>query len=135
MLNGKIFPTGTLPSGPSLNDPAKPLNGVAPIGNFLVRGQHALPFPTEVAQFYSSVGGDFATQYYLFDTGAALTAEGYNLLPAFVPRLAVTGGIGSFRGAAGEVQGTILGTNSTGCPNSRITVILISGSVRGASAK
>jgi hypothetical protein len=133
MINGKIFPAGTLPSGPAFNDPARPLNGVPPIGDWLVRGQHSLPFPAEIASLYNSAGGDFVTQYYLFNDGRAFTVQGYALLPRFEVHLVVTGGIGSFRGASGEIQVTILGTNATGCPNSRGTVILVPGSVRGAS--
>ena len=133
IINGKIFPAGTLPSGPAFNDPARPLNGVAPIGDFLVRGQHSLPFPADLAPLYSSAGGDFVTQYYLFNDGRAFTVQGYAILPRFEVHLVVTGGIGSFRGASGEIQVTILGTNATGCPNSRAKVILVPGSGRGAS--
>jgi hypothetical protein len=133
IINGKIFPAGTLPSGPAFNDPARPLNGVAPIGDFIVRGQHSLPFPADIAPLYSSAGGDFVTQYYLFNDGRALTVQGYALLPRFEVHLVVTGGIGNFRGVAGEIQVTNLGTNATGCPNSRGTLILVPGSERGAS--
>src|SRR3954451_19716769 len=42
IINGKLFAAGTLPSGPASNDPTLPVNGVAPIGDWLLRGQHSL---------------------------------------------------------------------------------------------
>jgi hypothetical protein len=62
IINGKIFPPGTLPSAAASNDPTQPVNGVAPIGDFVGRGQHAFPFPPAVAPFYTSTPGDFVTQ-------------------------------------------------------------------------
>jgi hypothetical protein len=135
MLNGKIFPAGTLPSGAASNDPAQPVNGVAPIGDWLVRGQHALPLPPALAPFYSSAPGDFATGYFILDRGqSALFTEAYAFLQDQAPSLAfnaVTGGVGRFRGAAGDNQGGPIGFNVTGCPNFRLTFNLVPGSVRG----
>lgn len=37
IVNGKIFPARTLPSGSATNDPAQSVNGVAPIGNWMCR--------------------------------------------------------------------------------------------------
>jgi hypothetical protein len=131
IINGKIFPAGTLPSGTASNDPTQPVNGVAPIGDWLVRGQHAFPFPPAIARSYDSTPGDFATQYYILKGGhTALTAEGYAFLQSQAPTdvlLSVTGGIGGFRGATGDVQAAILGPNATGCPNSRVRVNLVRG--------
>jgi len=126
MVNGKLFPAGTLPSGTATNDPTQPVNGIAPIGDFLVRGQHALPFPPEIAQSYSSAPADFATQYYVLNDGRGLTAEGYASASLGLVLLSVTGGIGGFRGATGDLQGTFLGTNATGCPNSTGTFNFVS---------
>jgi hypothetical protein len=69
--NGKLFPAGTLPSGPASNDPTLPVNGVAPIGDWLVRGQHSLPLPVpdDLAQRYSLAPADFGTAYFIFDGG------------------------------------------------------------------
>jgi hypothetical protein len=120
-LNGKIFPAGTLPSGAATNDPIQPVNGVAPIGDWLTRGQNAFPFPPEVAEAYSSTPAFFATQYYILNDGRALTVEGY-ASAALEGAFSITGGIGGFRGAAGDVHGDPprpLGTNITGCPNFR----------------
>src|SRR3954449_7294018 len=80
IINGKLFPVGTLPSGPASNDPTLPVDGVAPIGDWLVRGQHSLPLPLPdaIAQRYSSAPADFGTAYFIFDGGrTALVTETY----------------------------------------------------------
>jgi hypothetical protein len=119
ILNGKIFPARTLASGTTTNYPTDVVNGVAPIGETLVRGQHALPLPPAIASSYSSIPFDFATQYFILNDGRALTTDGYVVSSNAVP-LAITGGIGGFQGASGQVEGTIIGTNATGCPNARV---------------
>jgi len=137
MINGKIFAAGTLRSGPASNDPAQPVNGVAPIGDWLVRGQHALPLPPALAPLYTSAPGDFATAYFVLDRGqSALFTEAYAFLQDQAPSLAfnaVIGGVGRFRGAAGDNQGGPIGFNATGCPNFRITFNLVPGSIRGSN--
>jgi hypothetical protein len=140
-VSGKIFPAGTLPSGTANNDPTTPVNGVAAIGDWTTRGQNAFPFPPEVAEPYSLTPTVFATQYYILDGArTALTVEGYALFEGAIPTKAstkalfsVTGGIGRFRGVAGDLEDTTLGTNATGCPNARSTFKLVRGSLRGAS--
>jgi len=122
MIQGKIFPAGTLPQGTASNDPTQPVRGIGPIGDWLCRGQNTFPLPPAAPAVYNSTPFAFNTQYFIFKENRALTAEGYD-----VPTdtngtggfLSVTGGIGSFRGAAGDIQPTILGTNATGCPNFR----------------
>lgn len=135
--SGKIFPPGTLPSGTAANDPTQPVNGIAPIGDWTTRGQIAFPFPPAVADSYSSTPTFFANQYYLLDDGrTALTVDGYAYFEGETPvrsLFSVTGGIGHFRGATGDLHGTTLGTNATGCPNFRATFNLVAGSVRGAA--
>src|SRR5262245_53625557 len=56
IINGKLFPGGTLPSGTASFDPTQPVNRVAPFGDWVVRGQHAFPFPAAIAPSYSSTG-------------------------------------------------------------------------------
>jgi hypothetical protein len=141
ILNGKLFPAGTLASGTASNDPILPVNGVAPIGDWLVRGHHALPLPgpDNIAQAYRSAPGDFGTGYFIVDGGrSAIIAESYAFLEAGTgnPSLAfaaVTGGVGRFQGVAGAAEGPPIGTNVTGCPNFRTTFKLVPGSLRGAS--
>src|SRR4051794_7190733 len=138
IINGKIFPAGILPSGPASNDPILSVSGVAPIGDWLVRGHHALPLPVPdlIAQAYSTAPGDFGTTYFILDGGrTALITETYAFLDEVGnPSLAfsaVTGGIGRFRGVSGDTEGPPIGTNVTGCPNSRLMFKLVSGSGRG----
>src|SRR5437899_12346958 len=54
LVNGKIFPAGTLPSGTATNDPTEPVNGVSSIGDWSCRGQVAGAFPPAIAAAYSS---------------------------------------------------------------------------------
>jgi hypothetical protein len=127
--SGKIFPAGTLPSGMASNDPTQPVNGIAPIGDWTTRGQNAFPFPPEIAQEYSSTPVFFATQYYILNEGRALTVEAYAFasLEAFG---AVTGGVGGFSGASGDIHGVVIGSNATGCPNFRARFNIRRGSLR-----
>jgi hypothetical protein len=137
--SGKIFPAGTLPTGTAANDPTQPHNGIAPIGDWTTRGQIAFPFPPAVAPSYSSTPTFFANQYYLLGDGrTALTVDGYAYFEGETPvraSFSITGGVGHFRGAAGDLYGTTLGTNATGCPNFRTTLHIVPGSIRGASGK
>jgi hypothetical protein len=133
MIEGKIFPPGTLPSGPATNDPTQPVHGVASIGDWLCRGQTTFPLPPAIATAYSSVPFAFNTQYFIFKDDRALTLEGYDVPTGGF--LSITGGIGGFSGASGFAQGSILGTNATGCPNFRAVFRIRPGSLQGASDK
>jgi hypothetical protein len=133
ILSGKIFPGGTL-TGVSGNNPTEPVNGVAPIGDWTIRGQNGFPFPPAIAAAYKATPFQFGTAYFILNDGRALTIEGYLLLPSFVVLSSVTGGIGGFSGAAGDAQSPAPSTfNATGCPNGRTTFRFQPGSVRGAS--
>jgi hypothetical protein len=121
MIQGKIFPAGTLPSGIATNDPTQPVHGVASIGDWICRGQVQGTYPPAIASAYASTPFILNTQYYLLNDGRALTLEGYELSNG-TAALSVTGGINGFFGASGDVQfppGVTLGTNATGCPNFR----------------
>jgi hypothetical protein len=131
MIQGKIFPPGTLPSGNASNDPTQKVNGVASIGDWICRGQVQGTYPPEIAGIYNSTPFALNTQYFILNDGRALTAEGYDLATGGL--LSVTGGIGGFRGAAGDIEGVIFGTNATGCPNFRAKFHIQPGSVRGGS--
>jgi hypothetical protein len=118
IVNGKIFPAGTLPSGAASNDPTQPVNGVSSIGDWICRGQLAGVFPPAIAPAYSSTPFVWNTQYFLLK-GGAFTAEGYAMSTGEL--LSVTGGIRGFSGAVGFIEETPFGTNATGCPNFRAT--------------
>jgi hypothetical protein len=66
---------------------------------------------------YKQLG--LGTGYFQFDSGGMLVTEGPAGLPPAVN--AVVGGTGACSGAGGELSTLILGTNSTGFPNLRIT--------------
>jgi hypothetical protein len=135
IINGKLFPPGTLPSGPASNDPVKPVNGVAPIGEWILRGQHDQPFPPAIASFYNSAPFDFGTAYFILDNGrTAIITEAYNFVPSGKSFSAVTGGVGRFAGASGDIEGDPpIGFNATGCPNFHTKLNLVPGSVSGGS--
>jgi len=121
LIQGKIFPAGTLPSGMASNDPTQSVNGAASIGNWICRGQMTGTLPAAIAAAYASTPIILNTQYYLLNDGRALTLEGFELANGS-GALSVTGGIGGFLGASGEVRfppSVTLGTNATGCPNFR----------------
>jgi hypothetical protein len=82
IVNGKIFPAGTLPAGPATNDPNDP----GSIGDWICRG--TLTGATDPVAFI--------TQYHLLNNGG-LVSEG----PTGEPEghAAVVGGLGSFSGA------------------------------------
>jgi hypothetical protein len=77
---------------------------------------------------------DFATVYHILDDGrSALISEAYNFLPSGTYFASVIGGIGRFRGAAGDYTGAPMGTNGTGCPNFSGRINFLPGSIRGPS--
>jgi hypothetical protein len=131
IVNGKIFPAGTLPSGTASNDPTQPVNGVSSIGDWSCRGQVAGAFPAAIAPAYSSTPFAWNTQYFLLDGGDALTAEGYTTPTGEL--LSVTGGILGLSGASGFIVEEPFGTNATGCPNFRVTCRLRPGGGRTRS--
>jgi len=128
IVNGKIFPAGTLPTGTAANDPTEPVNGVSPIGDWSCRGQSAGVFPTAIAPAYSSTPFVWNTQYFLLNNGGALTTEGYAFPTGEL--LSVTGGIHDFSGASGFVAEAPFGTNASGCPNFRAKFRLRTGPKR-----
>jgi hypothetical protein len=115
IANGKIFPAGTLPSGTATNDP----NGRGSIGAWIERGTMAATLAEIVAGKRPAF---FATWFHMLDDGRGLVADGPH--PDSGP-MAVIGGTGGFSGASGEIsEVTIIGTNSTGCPNMRLIINL-----------
>ena len=111
IANGKIFPAGTLPSGPASNDPNDP----GSIGAFIENG-------TMAATLSEIIGGTrpafVASWHHLLNDGRGIVAEGPH--PDSGP-MAVVGGMGALSGASGELLVDILGDNITGCPNMRLT--------------
>ena len=117
ILSAKVFPAGTLPPGSQMNDP----NGTGSLGSFVTRGTTNATLADHIAN--PNVPGVFETGYLLFKDGG-LVSNGW-FAPGGNNKAAITGGWGTFRGASGELSFTDLGTNKTGCPNSRATIILV----------
>jgi hypothetical protein len=128
IVSGKIFPAGTLPTGTAKNDPTQPVNGVRPIGDWTCRGQNSLPFAPAVAAAYSATPFGYNAQYFILNDGRTLTLEGFAIPSGEL--LSITGGIGAFRNARGDVEEGPFGTNVTGCPNFRAKFTIRPGSTQ-----
>jgi hypothetical protein len=114
IADGTIFPAGTISSGEQQNDPDAP----GSIGTWTQRGMMAT---TQAAILAGTRPAFFATWAHRLHDGSGLTADGPH--PESGP-MAVVGGIGRYSGASGELTEEIIGTNSTGCPNLRLTIKL-----------
>jgi hypothetical protein len=111
IVNGKIFPAGALPEGAASNDPNDP----GSMGDWVCRGTQAVSFAEILAG--APQPHAFFTQYHLLGDGSGLVSEGPTAETGAAA--AVVGGLGSLSGASGDLTATIIGTNSTGCPNIR----------------
>jgi len=131
IITGKIFPAGTLPTGPATNDPTQPVNGVQPIGTWTCRGQNAAPFPGPLVDAYGTSPFAYFDWHFVFNDGRGLNAAGYpTVATGEAGALSVTGGIGAFFGAAGEIRSASFGVNATGCPNFRVNISFRPGSLQ-----
>jgi hypothetical protein len=118
IVEGKLYPGGTLPPGGTLQNPGPFNPDTAPgsIGKWVLRGTFNYDFNEILAGAEPFV---FGTQYFLLDDGRVLVSEGSH---GGGPQLrAIIGGAGAFSGAAGEVREEIIGVNSTGLFNQRFT--------------
>ncbi len=112
IVNGKIYPGGTIPAGQGVFGPDEP----GAIGDWLCRGVFLVGF-TEIAAG-APIHVD-TTQLFLLAQNSSLVTEG--LEGVVTTRRAVTGGTGRFRGVVGQVRQELLGTNVTGLFNIRLT--------------
>ncbi|MEP7075362.1 MAG: hypothetical protein ABI878_06095 [Acidobacteriota bacterium] len=110
IVNGKIFPGGTLQPGVQQNDPG----ASGSIGDWLCRATIVNDLPT----LQPGMPALFNTQIMRFNAQDQLTVEG--LESPQVPWVrAITGGTGDFLGASGSVRVETIGTNVTGGFNQR----------------
>ena len=118
ITNGKIYPGGTIPAGNGFD-----IDTPGSIGTLVSRGT----FNFDFSQAFS--GGDpiiSSTDSYIFSpTGAlngddSLMSEGQDSFLKSIHR-AVVGGTGIYSGAIGDVEVEILGQNSSGFVNRRLT--------------
>jgi hypothetical protein len=118
ILSGKIFPAGSLSAGRQNNDP----NMAGSIGAFVTRGTTTATLAEHLAN--PDAPGVFVTEYLVFNDGRGLVGDGW-IAPGGANQTAITGGWGVFRAASGEMGIATIGTNSTGCPNQRATILLV----------
>lgn len=126
ILNGKIFPGNSLPSGTASNSPDDP----GSIGDFYCRGTLNFDLADILAGAPGSELEVVTTQFFQFNDGRGLTTEG---LEGGVPTVrAITGGTDSFSGASGEMHVERIGTNATGDFNIRCTFKIKKTSISGS---
>ena len=128
IVEGKIYPGGTLPVGGTLTAPGSfNLDGdTRSIGKWVLRGTFNYDFGEIIGGAEPAV---FGTQYFLFNDGRMLVTDGSH--GASTPQLrAILGGGGAFSGACGEVTEQVIGTNLTGLFNQRFTFRLKRESIR-----
>ena len=118
IITAKVFPAGTLRWGPQMNDP----NAAGSIGTFVTRGTTNATLAEHLANPNSP--GVFETGYLLLGDRGGLVSNGW-FAPGGANKAAISGGWGSFRGASGEISFASIGTNTTGCENSRATITLV----------
>jgi len=120
IVNGKIYPGGTLPSGAAGNSPDQP----GSIGEWICKGFLTADLAAQLSGA-TKIGFD-TTQMFLFDgDGQAVWTEGLEAAlgpagPGTITNRIALGGTGRFRGYAGPVVQQSLGTNASGAPNIRI---------------
>jgi len=118
IVQGKIFPAGTIPAGGTVDAPASFDPDTAPgsIGTWVCRGN----FNSDIGDILKGAHPHiFSTQLHLFDNGSAFVHEGPE---GGAPELrALLGGMGNFMGATGEVLEEPIGVNRTGLFNIRHT--------------
>jgi len=113
VVQGKIYPGGTIPKGNGVFSPDNP----GSIGAWICRGAWMVS-SSELASG-ASPAFDTTQVYLLPDESKQLFSEG---LEGPLPTLrVVTGGTGSAFGLRGQVKQELLGTNSTGLFNLRFT--------------
>ncbi len=119
IVEGKIYPAGTLPVGGTLLSPGAFNLDATPgsIGKWVLRGTFNADFAEILAGAEPAV---FGTQYFIFNDGKVLISDGSHAgsQPQLRP---LVGGGGQFSGAAGDVKEELLGTNVTGLFNQRFT--------------
>jgi hypothetical protein len=114
IVDGKIFPGGTLQKGAGMGDPDMP----GSIGSWICKGIFTSDLTTEDIGFNT-------TQMFLFNGDKdAIWTEGLEAglgKQGVITHRTILGGTGKFRGARGEVVQEALGTNDQGTPNIRLT--------------
>jgi len=113
VVDGTVFPGGTLATGVAMGDPNQP-----GIGKWTCKGVFTSDLGTEDVGFNT-------TQLFMFDGDSdAIWTEGFEAglgKIGVVTHRTILGGTGRFQGVSGEAIQEALGTNVTGTPNIRLT--------------
>ncbi|MFN0109919.1 MAG: hypothetical protein ACKVZH_13780 [Blastocatellia bacterium] len=128
IVEGFIYPAGTLPVGGTLLNPGSfnPDTTPGSIGKWVLRGTFNYDFGEIIGGAEPAV---FGAQYFQFNDGRMLVSEGSHA--GSRPQLrAIVGGGGAFSGAVGDVREELLGTNITGLFNQRFTFKIKRQSIR-----
>jgi hypothetical protein len=117
IINGKIFPAGTLLPGPQQNDP----NAAGSIGDFYCRATVANNLPAG-----PGLPDLINTQLFRFNSQNQITTEGIESgEPGLAWMRVITGGTGIYLGASGSVRIETIGTNASGGFNQRVVFKMI----------
>jgi hypothetical protein len=118
IVQGKIYPAGTIPPGGTIENPGPfdPDTTPGSLGTWICRGT----FQFDIGEILTGANPHlYSTQLHLFENGRGLVHEGPE---GGAPQVrALTGGMGRFSGASGEVLEEPIGVNSTGLFNIRHT--------------
>lgn len=128
IVEGIIYPAGTLPVGGTLLNPGpfNPDTTPGSIGKWVLRGTFNYDFGEIIGGAEPAV---FGTQYFQFNDGRVLVSEGSHA-GSHQQLRAIVGGGGAFSGAVGEVREELIGTNITGLFNQRFTFKIKKQSIR-----
>jgi hypothetical protein len=127
IVQGKIYPAGTIPAGGTMDNPGSFDPDTAPgsIGTWICRGT----FNSDIGDILKGAHPHlYSTQLHLFNSGGGFVHEGPE---GGAPQLrALLGGMGGFAGATGEVLEEPIGVNRTGLFNIRHTFKIRTSSIR-----
>lgn len=127
IVEGKIYPAGTIEPGGSLEAPGSfdPTTAQGSIGTWVLRGTFNHDFTEILAGEAPFVIG---TEYFYFDDGRVLVTEGGHGGP---PQLrTIVGGAGDLSGATGDVTEELMGVNATGLFNQHFSFRIRKQSIR-----
>ena len=127
IVNGKLFPYGTLLAGSQQNNP----NDANNIGDFYCRATFVNNIPTapELPELFNTQLFRFRSQNQLtigFRSENQLTTEGIeSSAPGTVWTRVITGGTGIYLGSSGSETIQVIGTNASGGFNERVVFQLV----------
>jgi hypothetical protein len=125
ILDGTIYPAGSLPSGQADNDP----NAPGGMGKYRLRGTYT----TDNKSFEQAIKDKpnvtpvmaFATEVFSFpDDGTTILTDGIWPNAHFTANRQVLGGTGRFQYVVGQITEQNIGENKTGFCNLRVTFTL-----------